>query len=323
MVADAKGNFIFGAVGGVCNVVVSADLRALLQVKGLITVDRSRIRSTLSKFSYRNGFHAVSQILRADGPTGLYRGVSPVLIGAGPVMGVCYLSYSTVLSGVHSMLYGPQASIPEGSKLVDTLPIQYVALAGACASIPTSLILGPAERIKILMQVQTSSNAASPAALSRGVLAVFNPLVSIWSAIRTNGGIPALFRGTAVTMLRDFPGDAFYFATFEGMKRTLREVAPTPRHNWGSDKYTFSPLQTVLAGGLAGCANWLICIPIDSIKTQVQQSSNGATFFSVLRSQTSVTRLYRGLGPVLLRAFPASGAFFLGVETARTVYESM
>ncbi|KAI8832965.1 mitochondrial carrier domain-containing protein [Chytriomyces cf. hyalinus JEL632] len=299
MVADAKGNFIFGAVGGVCNVVVS---------------------HPFDLFSYRNGFHAVSQILRADGPTGLYRGVSPVLIGAGPVMGVCYLSPC----GSHSMLYGPQASIPEGSKLVDTLPIQYVALAGACASIPTSLILGPAKRIKILMQVQTSSNAAaSPAALSRGVLAVFNPLVSIWSAIRTNGGIPALFRGTAVTMLRDFPGDAAYFVTFEGIKRTLKEVAPTPRHNWGSDKYTFSPLQTVLAGGLAGCANWLICIPIDSIKTQVQQSSIGANFFSVLRSQASVARLYRGLGPVLLRAFPASGAFLLGVETARTVYQSM
>ncbi|KAJ3235909.1 carnitine transporter [Chytriomyces hyalinus] len=312
MVSDAKGNFIFGAVGGVCNVVVSHPF------------DLVKVRLQSPQFSYRNGFHAVSQILRADGPAGLYRGVSPVLIGAGPVMGVCYLSYSTVLVGVHSMLYGPQASIPDGSKLVDTLPIQYVALAGACASIPTALILGPAERIKILMQVQTSSTAASSAtALNRGVPAVFNPLVSIWSAIRTNGGISALFRGTAVTMLRDFPGDAAYFATFEGIKRTLKEVAPTPRHNWGSDKYTFSPLQTVLAGGLAGCANWLICIPIDSIKTQVQQSSNGATFFSVLRSQTSVARLYRGLGPVLLRAFPASGAFFLGVETARTVYESM
>ncbi|KAI8609175.1 mitochondrial carrier domain-containing protein [Chytriomyces sp. MP71] len=303
MSSDPKGNFVFGACGGICNVLVSHPF------------DLVKVRLQSPQFGYRNSFHAISYILRSDGPLGMYRGVSPVLLGAGPIMGCCYLSYSTALAFAHTSVHG-STPVPEGVRVVDTLPIQYVALAGACAAIPTSLIMGPAERIKILIQVQTKSTSTF-----KGPAAIFNPLASIWTAIISNGGFKTLFRGTALTMMRDFPGYAAYFATFEGVKRLLKEHAPVPRHAWGSDKYNFSPLQTVFAGGLSGCACWLVCIPIDSIKTQVQQS-NGATVLSVLRNQTSLFKLYRGLGPVLIRAFPSSGAFFLGVETARAVYES-
>ncbi|KAI9351275.1 mitochondrial carrier domain-containing protein [Obelidium mucronatum] len=262
--------FLFGAFGGVCNVLVSHPF------------DLVKTRLQSPQFGYTSSLHAMSQILKADGVRGMYRGVSPVLLGAGPVM----------------------------ERVVDTLPIHYVALAGAFAAIPTSFILGPAERIKILMQIDTRKTSTSS----------INPLIPIWRALQANGGLKTLFRGTGITIMRDFPGDAAYFGVFEAVKRGLKEAFPQPK----SEKYTFSPWQTIVAGGMAGCANWIVCIPIDSIKTQVQQSGKeGTTFLSVLRSQKSISHLYRGLGPVLVKAFPSSGAFFLGVETSRTFYENM
>ncbi|KAJ3381973.1 carnitine transporter [Entophlyctis sp. JEL0112] len=212
-------------------------------------------------------------------------------------MGVCYTSYSTsaaIFQRLHFEHTGE--AIPKNTAVLDTLPIQYVALAGAFASLPTSLILAPAERIKILMQVETAS-PASPS--SR------NPLVSIWRAVMANGGLNTLFRGTAITMLRDFPGDAAYFGTFEAAKRALKAAFPQNNSSFSvSDKYTFSPWQIVMAGGCAGIANWLVCFPIDSIKTQVQQSSTGsATFWSVVKSQKSFFHLYRGLTPVLVKEY--------------------
>ncbi|KAJ3297152.1 carnitine transporter [Rhizoclosmatium sp. JEL0117] len=300
-------NFLFGAVGGVCNVLVSAPF------------DLVKTRLQSPQFGYKNSFHAVTSILRADGLLGLYRGVSPVLIGAGPVMGICYTSFSTSMGLFQQAYYSNNPNgIPKGERVADTLPLHYVALAGAFAALPTSLILGPAERIKILMQVDTTKKTST---LTRSSL---NPLLPIWRAILSNGGISTLFKGTGITMLRDFPGDAAYFGTFEAVKRTLKHAFPQPPSSMvGSEKYTFSPWQTILAGGCAGIANWIVCIPIDSIKTQIQQSREPTTFWSVVRSQKSVVHLYRGLGPVLVKAFPASGAFFFGVETTRSIYESL
>ncbi|KAJ3120459.1 carnitine transporter [Physocladia obscura] len=272
-------NFLFGACGGITNVLVGHPF------------DLVKVRLQSPQFAYGGSLQAVAQILRADGFLGLYRGVSPVLFGAGPVMGICYMSYSTTMTAIQKLYYSPTL-IPKDMPVVDTLPIQYVALSGAVAAIPTSLILGPAERIKILMQVETKSRS-SPS---------LNPLTSIWRVIRTNGGLSKLFRGTPITTLRDFPGDAAYFGVFEGVKRLLKQSFPQSRgFVVGTEKYTFSPWQTILAGGSAGIVNWLICLPIDTIKTQVQQSGEGTTFWSVLRSQKSFTHLYRGLAPVLVK----------------------
>ena len=77
----------------------------------------------------------------------------------------------------------------------------------------------------------------------------------------------------------------------------------------------------LLAGGLAGVVNWSIALPFDVIKTRIQQSQSSTETLALTRSlirNEGIRGLYRGLFPVLLRAFPANAACFYGMEESRS-----
>ena len=71
-----------------------------------------------------------------------------------------------------------------------------------------------------------------------------------------------------------------------------------------------SPLvMPFVAGGVAGIAEWLVALPLDTIKTRIQagkaESFRGAAA-DIMRRQ-GVTGFYRGFGWVMMRAIPANG----------------
>ena len=94
----------------------------------------------------------------------------------------------------------------------------------------------------------------------------------------------------------------------------------------GNDGPGFS---TLIAGGLAGCASWLLIYPVDVVKSYVQTSGGGNSSHSGSggNSAIEVTKyLYRkhgigvftrGLGVTLLRAFPVNAAVFYTLETLK------
>jgi solute carrier family 25 carnitine/acylcarnitine transporter 20/29 len=70
-------------------------------------------------------------------------------------------------------------------------------------------------------------------------------VVDMLKLIHDHGGLKRLWRGTGLTILRDFPGDAAYFVTFEAVRRTLMGLS-----EHGSDgPRQFNPLVTLAAGG--------------------------------------------------------------------------
>ena len=115
-------------------------------------------------------------------------------------------------------------------------------------------------------------------------------------------------------MARDVPGNAAYFAAYELLRRKFCDL---------EDRKTPSTAATVLAGGLAGVANWTVAIPMDVLKSRYQVAPIG-TYKSCWHVLTDLIHregpraLFRGLAPALLRAFPANAACFLGAETVRT-----
>ena len=72
----------------------------------------------------------------------------------------------------------------------------------------------------------------------------------------------SIYRGTGATLLRDVPASGVYFATYEWLQIAL---APKDKEKGG-----LSPLRTMLAGGLAGIANWIYAIPPDVLKSRLQ-----------------------------------------------------
>jgi len=119
-------------------------------------------------------------------------------------------------------------------------------------------------------------------------------------------------RGYMATMLRDSVASFFYFTTYAVLKRYL-----TPE-----GKTSPGVVATLFAGGMAGIFNWLGCIPIDVLKSKLQIAPEGkyprgirSVFVEVVRTE-GYSALYRGIGPIMIRAFPANAACFFGVETA-------
>ena len=65
---------------------------------------------------------------------------------------------------------------------------------------------------------------------------------------------------------------------------------------------------------------WTLVFPVDTIKSTLQASSTPTTLPAVVRqlhAKGGVGAFFPGLGPALLRSFPANAATFLGVEIAR------
>jgi solute carrier family 25 (mitochondrial carnitine/acylcarnitine transporter), member 20/29 len=65
---------------------------------------------------------------------------------------------------------------------------------------------------------------------------------------------------------------------------------------------------------------WTLVFPVDTIKSSLQASSTPSTLSAVVRQlhgKGGIKAFFPGLGPALLRSFPANAATFLGVEMAR------
>ncbi|KAJ3145846.1 hypothetical protein HDU89_006898 [Geranomyces variabilis] len=282
-------SFLSGGCGGFAMVGASHpfDLTKVL----MQTTDGHANKSTL---------HVMRSIFAQNGVRGLYKGCLPVLGAAPPVLATCMWSYHVGQVLVRDATGGPGRPLPARptAELIDTLSLLQIGLAGAFSAIPTAMILGPAEQVKIRLQV-----AKTPGGTAFGVM----------RDIVREGGARALFRGTGLTLMRDVPGSFFYFATYESVKRALTE---------GIDA-KLNPATVLLSGGLAGMVNWTVAIPIDTVKSRMQSSaaagSLGACFRQIL-AEGGPQALFRGLQPTLIRAFPASAAFFGGVEGSRLLF---
>jgi solute carrier family 25 (mitochondrial carnitine/acylcarnitine transporter), member 20/29 len=136
-------------------------------------------------------------------------------------------------------------------------------------------------------------------------------LAGAFTRVWQEGGFTSLFRGSMATLARDIPGSMAYFGTYEILKRN---------YLGGS---TFGILT---AGGFAGIANWLVAIPADVVKSRLQASTNASHsalgIFKEMIKNEGIFSLFRGIGPVMLRAFPANAACFFGMETGKSLLKN-
>jgi Mitochondrial carrier protein len=88
-------------------------------------------------------------------------------------------------------------------------------------------------------------------------------------------------------------------------------------------------LNYFLSGGFAGMFGWALAMPFDVPKTNVQARYDSKVVGSYFPELFKIARergiggLYGGLGPTLVRAFPANAALFLGVEMGKKLFDRM
>eukprot|EP01121_Diplochlamys_sp_Union-15-3_P005992 TRINITY_DN1637_c0_g1_i3.p1 TRINITY_DN1637_c0_g1~~TRINITY_DN1637_c0_g1_i3.p1 ORF type:complete len:220 (-),score=33.92 TRINITY_DN1637_c0_g1_i3:160-819(-) len=187
------------------------------------------------------------------------------------------------------------------------LKLFRIAMAGATSGLFTTPILAPLERLKCVLQVQNAK-------LKAGEKAKFQGPIDLGKHLYKEGGIASVFRGFWSTMLRDSVASMAYFSSYEYLKRKLNPEGSSP-----------DVFKTLFAGGVAGICNWLPAIPIDTLKSRLQTAEEGrykhgirSVFSEIYQKEgaNTIRILYRGIGPVMIRAFPANAACFLGYETA-------
>lgn len=79
----------------------------------------------------------------------MYRGMGPPLVGVTPIFALSFWSYD-VGKKLALSLSSSQASGPARTELT----LAELAFAGFFSAIPTTLVAGPAERVKVLLQVR-------------------------------------------------------------------------------------------------------------------------------------------------------------------------
>jgi solute carrier family 25 carnitine/acylcarnitine transporter 20/29 len=258
-------------------------------VSQAITTSRVAASTILAQQSSSTTFGMLRNIVVREGLPGLYQGITAPLVAVVPAFAITFWSYDLARSV-------QQKRDTTGKEL----SLGQIAAAGAFSGIPLAAVLGPLERVKCLMQVDKTRYSG------------FGDCVG---QVYRQGGLRSVFRGTAMTVIRDVPGNATYFCAYEFWRRRLCEWQGCQQPTMG---------MTLFAGGMAGVANWIIACPFDVVKT-IWQTAPVGTYSSILDvvrnllEKEGPSSLFRGLSPSLLRAFPANAACLLGVETVRSL----
>jgi len=76
-------------------------------------------------------------------------------------------------------------------------------------------------------------------------------------------------------------------------------------------------MRTVVAGGIGGLILWTVIFPTDVVKSRIQVNRLNVTMIACMQDiakREGIRALYNGLGPTVVRTFPATGALFLAYE---------
>ncbi|MCJ1284690.1 carnitine transporter [Xylographa opegraphella] len=286
-----------GGVGGICAVLVGHPF------------DLVKVRlQTADKGVYTGATDVVRKTVAREGLVrGLYAGVSAPLVGVTPMFAVSFWGYDVGKSLVRS--FSPATTANQ------QFTIAQVSAAGFFSAIPMTLITAPFERVKVLLQIQGQKQ------LAPGEKPRYSGGLDVVKQLYKEGGIRSVFRGSVMTLARDGPGSAAYFATYEYVKRRM-----TPKDAAGNPSGDLSLTAVMTAGGAAGVAMWIPVFPIDTVKSRLQSADGrptiGGTISGLYRSG-GFKAFFPGIGPAMARAVPANAATFLGVELAHKAMNKM
>ncbi|RLN12044.1 calcium-binding mitochondrial carrier protein SCaMC-3-like [Panicum miliaceum] len=196
---------------------------------------------------------------------------------------------------------GEQAAIPEGiSKHVNAS--KYL-IAGGIAGAASRTATAPLDRLKVIMQVQTTRTT------------VMHAIKDIWA----KGGMLGFFRGNGLNVVKVAPESAIRFYAYEMLKEYIMKSK-------GENKSEVGASERLVAGGLAGAVAQTAIYPIDLVKTRLQTYSCevgkvpriGALSRDIWMHE-GPRAFYRGLVPSLLGIVPYAGIDLAVYETLKDV----
>lgn len=271
-------SFVGGGFGGVCTVISGQPFDTI----------KVRMQNQVGNALYKNTMDCTVKTVKNEGFFALYKGMAAPLVGVVPIFAINFLGYS----------HGKSLQLMN-NKDKKLSAIEH-GFAGSLGGLYMTILIAPGERIKCLLQIQTT-----------GKPKYSGPMDVIKQSYR-EGGIRSIMRGTCITAARDMPASGCYFAMYEASKQYFKKQS-------GTEDLKF--WHILVAGGFAGWANWAWGIAPDVIKTRYQTAPEGKykralSVVPVLYRSEGFRGFFKGLVPIALRAWPANACCMMGYEVA-------
>lgn len=258
--------------------------------------DTVKVRMQTNPTHYTGIVQTPVRILKKEGVKALWKGAVPTAMG---------------MAAENAMAFGVNAAL----KRAFPDPVQLGAhdaehrtpnlvkpfLMGSITGCCSALVLLPSEIVKAKTQVVVGVSSSTD---------VYRQMVQ-------KQGLKSMFVGLDAQLMRDAPFYAFFFGSYELSCYIFRKYVPSMPDE----------LNYFISGGLAGMLGWTAAMPFDVPKTNVQARWDTKVFGSYFPEMIKIARergilgLYSGLGPTLVRAFPANAALFLGVELGKELFD--
>uniref|UniRef100_A0A7N0VG84 Mitochondrial arginine transporter BAC1 n=1 Tax=Kalanchoe fedtschenkoi TaxID=63787 RepID=A0A7N0VG84_KALFE len=252
---------------------------------------------------YKNALHCTARILQSEGVKGLYRGATSSFVGVAFESSLLFGIYSQTKQKLQHMRGESQSGRPQ---------LQVIIPSASFGGAIISFVLCPSELVKCRMQVQGTDSVVPKSSRYGG------PLECALKTIKDEG-VKGIFRGGVSTFFRESIGNAAFFIAYENVR--YRMHSQLKAISVDNNNVTDVGIG-ILSGGLGGVAFWSAVLPLDVAKTIIQTSPdkdstrNPLLVLNTIYKRSGVRGCYTGLGPTILRAFPANAAAIVTWELA-------
>ena len=243
-----------------------------------------QVVSTSPNNIYHGITHAISRISTLEGSRSLWKGMSSVILGAGPAHAVYFGTYEAVKS-----------SLGGNSEHVN---LTATAVAGASATIVSDALMNPFDVIKQRMQLAEPKYP--------------NILVAARN-IYTKEGVRAFFISYPTTLSMTVPFQAIQFSTYEFVSKLLNR----------SKKYDplTHVVSGGIAGALAAAATTPLDVIKTMLQTkgnsqdaEIKKVRGFMDAAKIIYNREGMTGFSRGMRPRLVAAMPSTAVCWMCYE---------
>ncbi|PNS21667.1 hypothetical protein CAC42_1521 [Sphaceloma murrayae] len=286
-------SFMAGGVAGAVSRTVVSPLERLKILYQVQSVGRNEYKMPI--------FKALGKIWREEGFAGFMKGNGSNCIRIVPYSAIQFASYN-----VYKRLFESSPGTPLNA-------VQRLS-CGAMAGITSVTFTYPLDIVRTRLSIQSASFEGLSKAKAGEKLPGMGTLLK--TMYRTEGGLPALYRGIIPTVAGVAPYVGLNFMVYESVRQYFTPV--------GHDNP--SAFGKLGAGAISGAVAQTCTYPFDVLRRRFQINTMSGLGYQykgiwdavkIIVAQEGVAGLYKGIAPNLLKVAPSMAANWLAFEMTR------